>query len=99
MCQVGGKKCPVKTVDSMLHLLSKGVGKLLPQQTPHIGTDELQITTELVHTVQNILQGQLSVALGPEDFAPGSILIKPSDVETLLRTAEFRSEHMSKLNL
>ena len=51
----------------------------------------MEITTELVHTVQNVIKKQFT-SFEPKDFADGSILIKPSDAETLLRAAEFRSE-------
>ncbi len=88
------RACPVKTVDSLLNLLSHGVGKpVVPPPNPYIETkdSQLHITSELIHTVQSVLKRELSLTLGPEDFADGSIIIKPSDVESLLRAAEFRS--------
>lgn len=97
-CSIEDKSsyCPVESVDAMLKLLSQGMNKSLdslPQvsEEPH-SEGRLEITPELVHTVHSMLKRQLTLNLGPEDFLENSILIKPSDVQTLLKTAEFRSK-------
>ena len=98
-CEVTEPACPVKTVDSLIDLLSQGmVSEATPPLTEEGETEEsavsIEITPELVHTVHSVLRSQLTpYYLETKGINyPDNSFINSSDVESLLRAAEFRSE-------
>ena len=98
-CGVTEPACPVQTVDSLIDLLSQGmVSEAAPPIAEEDEVDEsaagIEITPELVHTVHSVLRTQLTPSYLETKGRnyPENSFIKSSEVESLLRAAEFRSE-------